>query len=63
MHLIWLDNRNRSAPLLVVDSIARRFEIAAEFATGVLREWLGTRFEALQREPSVVDAGALVPGA
>ena len=39
----------------MVDSFARRSELAAALATGVLPEWLGTRLEARQREPSVVD--------
>ena len=39
----------------MVNSFARRCELAAAYATGVLQEWLGTRLEARQREPSVVD--------
>ena len=39
----------------MVDSLARRCELTAAYATGVLREGLGTRPEARQGEPSVVD--------
>ena len=39
----------------MIYSLARRCELTAAYATGVLREWLGTRLEARQREAGVVD--------
>ena len=46
----------------MIYSLARRCELTAAYATGVLREWLGTRLEARQREPGLVDVDFGVAG-
>jgi len=46
----------------MVDPLARRCELAAAYATGVLPEWLGTRLEARQREPLHWRASGLATG-